>query len=75
MGRVANKTVVVTGAAKGIGFACCKVLAKEGAKIVLADIDEEIGQRAAEEIQRSGSDALFVHHDVTSESHWEELIK
>ena len=73
MGRVEGKSIIVTGGAKGIGRACCESLAREGAQIVLADIDEKLGLQATEEIQKNGNNALFFRHDVTSESSWDEL--
>jgi 3(or 17)beta-hydroxysteroid dehydrogenase len=71
MGRVENKVVIVTGAAKGLGEADARLLAQEGARVVLADLDEANGRRVAEEIGRG---ARFVRHDVTQEAAWTSLI-
>lgn len=73
-GRVANKVAIVTGAASGLGEAAARMLAREGAKIVVADIDATAGQNAAAAIARTGAEVLFVHHDVTQESSWERLM-
>lgn len=62
--RLKDKVAVVTGAAAGIGFACAEAFAREGAKVVLADVAVERGEAAAEKIQAAGGDALFVACDV-----------
>src|SRR4030043_274771 len=58
-----------------MGRAEASLLAKEGGKVVIADIDEVNGKKVAEEIGREGGKAIFVKHDVTSEKDWSELIK
>lgn len=70
MQRVNGKVVIVTGGASGIGEADVRLLAEQGAQVVLADIDEEIGAKVA---QRTGN-VEFVRHDVRSETDWERLI-
>jgi len=75
MDRVKGKVAIITGAASGMGRAEASLLAKEGAKVVVADIDEVNGKKVAEEIGREGGKAIFVKHDVTSESDWSGLIK
>lgn len=56
--------VIITGAAKDIGFACARRFARDGFAVVLADIDDEAGIRASEEIAAHGHKPLFVHCDV-----------
>ncbi|HEY4344005.1 MAG TPA: glucose 1-dehydrogenase [Parvibaculum sp.] len=75
MGRVQGKVAIVTGAAKGIGAASAKALAREGAKVICSDFDEPGGEAVAAEIQRLGGEAIFVAHDVTIEAQWERVVK
>ena len=63
--RLENKVAIVTGAASGIGLATAKTLAREGAYVFLADINDESGEKVAEEIRGSGQQAEFIHLDVT----------
>ena len=62
--RLKDKVTVITGAAGGIGLACARRFAREGAKVVISDIDVAAGERAAEALQADGADALFVACDV-----------
>ena len=75
MDRVKGKVAIITGGASGIGKATASLLAKEGARVVVADVNEVNGKKVAEEIGREGGKAIFVKHDVTSENDWSELIK
>jgi 3(or 17)beta-hydroxysteroid dehydrogenase len=69
MQRVANKVVIVTGAASGLGAADARLLAAHGAKVVMTDVNEAAGRALAAEIG-----AQFVRHDVADESGWRDLI-
>ena len=64
-GRVEGRTIVVTGAASGIGAAIARGLAAEGANAVLADLDEAAAEQVAEGIRAEGGQALAVRVDVT----------
>jgi 3-oxoacyl-[acyl-carrier protein] reductase len=64
--RLKDKVVIITGAGHGLGLAYAHRFADEGAKIVLAEIDEPAGARAAEAIRAKGHTALFRHTDVTN---------
>ena len=74
IGRLEGKVAIVTGSAEGIGQATAKLFAKEGAKVVVADINETKGQQVAEEIRQSRRDAIFIKLDVTSEDNWQYLM-
>ena len=80
--RLAGKVALITGAAAGVegqlmgfGGAAARLFAREGARVVLTDIKEEMGFKTAEQIRASGGEALFVRHDVTSEEEWQEVIQ
>ena len=62
--RLKNKVAIITGAAHGIGYACTERYAEEGAKVVLADTDDDAGERAAEDLRNKGHEARFVRCDV-----------
>lgn len=63
MGRVQNKVAIVTGAASGVGKEDALLLAREGARVVLTDVNEEAGREVAKSI---GDAALFLRHDIAS---------
>ncbi|MEP5763998.1 MAG: glucose 1-dehydrogenase [Halieaceae bacterium] len=67
MGTLDNKVGLVTGGGMGIGRAICQTLAREGAKVVVADFNEESGQQTVELIEAAGGEALFVKGDVSKE--------
>ena len=71
MGRMDGKVAIVTGAAKGLGEADARLLAREGATVILTDVDEAGGARVAAEI---GAPSRFVRQDVRDEAGWEALI-
>jgi 3(or 17)beta-hydroxysteroid dehydrogenase len=75
MGRVSGKVVVITGAAVGLGKAAAQLLAREGAKVALTDINEKEGAAAADEIAAKGGESLFLRHDVSREAEWVEAVK
>jgi NAD(P)-dependent dehydrogenase (short-subunit alcohol dehydrogenase family) len=73
--RVAGKVVVVTGSAAGIGRGCAEMLAREGARVVLGDIQDEAGEAVAAGIREAGGEARYVHADVTREEECRALIE
>ena len=65
MGRIQDKVAVVTGGGDGIGHAVCRRFAKEGAKVLVAELNPEDGKRVTDElVQEFGADARFVQTDV-----------
>jgi 3(or 17)beta-hydroxysteroid dehydrogenase len=74
IGRVANKVAMVTGGASGLGEATSLLLAREGARVAVADVAQEAGERLAERIRTEGGDAMFVPLDVSSESAWDAAM-
>jgi meso-butanediol dehydrogenase/(S,S)-butanediol dehydrogenase/diacetyl reductase len=72
MGKVEDKVTVITGAASGIGAATAKLFAAEGAKIVIADVDEANGRRLADEI---GSSSVFRKVDVAEPGQLESMVR
>ncbi|HEX7476049.1 MAG TPA: SDR family oxidoreductase, partial [Dehalococcoidales bacterium] len=75
MNRVTGKVAIVTGAASGLGKAISTLLAREGARVVLGDVNEGEGKKTGETIKQSGGEAVFVKQDVTSEADWAQVIK
>jgi NAD(P)-dependent dehydrogenase (short-subunit alcohol dehydrogenase family) len=73
MGRVSGKVALVTGAASGIGRACAELLAREGAVVVLTDLQP--GEEVAASIRAAGGKAIFHKHDVTDEARWNAIVE
>ncbi len=74
MGQGQGKVALVTGAAMGIGAACAAALAREGARVVLTDLDGARGEAGAAAIRAAGGEAIFLHQDVAEEARWPEVI-
>lgn len=75
MGRVEGKVALVTGGALGLGQAAARMLAREGAKVVVTDVNVEEGNKTVEGIKANGGEAIFVRHDASSEDDWKAAIK
>lgn len=75
MGKLDGKVAIITGAAMGMGKATAELFAKEGAKVVVADWNEEVGNQTTEEIKSAGGDAYFVQVDVSDEASVENMVK
>jgi NAD(P)-dependent dehydrogenase (short-subunit alcohol dehydrogenase family) len=69
MALLDGKVGIITGAASGIGAATARVLAREGARLVLTDLDDIAGAALAEEVG-----GVYLHHDVTEEDGWPAVI-
>lgn len=74
MGRLAGKVAIVTGAGQGLGLSFAKALAKEGAKITIAEFNTETGAKAVEELKAMGVEALFVQCDVSNEEQVKDVV-
>ena len=74
MGQVDGKVAIVTGGASGIGAACAATLAREGAKVVVTDLDDAGGHRVVHQIGGAGGEAIYLHHDVSLEDTWPAII-
>ncbi|MGH6881088.1 MAG: SDR family NAD(P)-dependent oxidoreductase, partial [Hypericibacter sp.] len=73
-GWVSDKVAIVTGAGGGIGSATARLLAQEGATVVLTDIDETSGNAAAAAIRDAGAAAEFMRQDATDPKRWNEVV-
>ena len=80
--RLEGKVALITGAASGVennlmgfGGASARLFVREGAKVVLTDIKEELGEKTAAQIREHGGDAVFLRLDVTDELDWINAIQ
>ena len=73
--RLAGKVAIISGAAHGMGAEEARLFAREGAKVVIADVLEEEGKRLEAELQATDGAALFVRTDVTSEDDWRHVVQ
>ena len=72
--RLEGKVAIITGAAGSMGAEEARLCAREGAKVVIADVFDDDGRQVETEIVEAGGEATYVHADVTSEEDWEHLI-
>src|SRR5437867_3986953 len=75
MGRLDGKVALITGAASGMGKVAASLFASEGAKVVLADVVDEPGQQAVEDIASSGGQAAYVRADVSNADSAEAMVR
>jgi NAD(P)-dependent dehydrogenase (short-subunit alcohol dehydrogenase family) len=73
-GQVQGKVALVTGGASGIGRACAERLAREGATVVVTDVQDEKGAETVAAIAAAGGKAEYIRHDVTSEQAWIDVV-
>ena len=69
--RLQDKVAIVTGAASGMGAATARLFAREGAKVIVADMLEAEGQAVADSIKSNRGEARFQRLDVSSEKDWD----
>ena len=72
--RLDGKVALITGGASGMGASMARIFAKEGAKVVVADLLEAEGNEVAADITRANGTALFRRLDVTSEAEWQGAV-
>ncbi len=75
MSRFNNKICLVTGAASGIGRATALAFAREGAKVVVSDLNDEAGNAVAETIRDMGAEAIFVQCDIADQQSVQNLLQ
>ncbi len=73
--RLEGKVAIISGAASGMGAATARRFAKEGARVVIADMLEEDGRQVAADITRANGTAEFMRLDVTNEDNWKAVVE
>lgn len=73
-GRMQGKVALITGAAQGMGRSHALLLATEGAKVIVTDVNATAGEGVAAEINAAGGSARFISHDVTKADDWQHAV-
>jgi 3(or 17)beta-hydroxysteroid dehydrogenase len=71
MGKMDGKVALVTGGASGLGAEDARALVREGAKVVITDVQDELGAQVAAKLPG----CIYLHHDVRDEARWAEVVK
>ncbi|MEN6515633.1 MAG: glucose 1-dehydrogenase [Fervidobacterium sp.] len=74
-GRLLGKVAIITGAAKGMGKAEAELFAREGARVVVADILEDEAKQVADKINKDGYEAMAVRLDVSKSEDWKRVVE
>jgi NAD(P)-dependent dehydrogenase (short-subunit alcohol dehydrogenase family) len=74
MKRFDGQVAIVTGAARGIGAATARRLAREGAAVLLTDVIDDEGEAIAAELRRAERKAIYQHLDVANEDEWRRAV-
>ncbi|MFP6570267.1 MAG: glucose 1-dehydrogenase [Dehalococcoidia bacterium] len=72
--RLEGKVAIVSGGASGIGEATSRLFAREGASVVIADVNDELGGVLESDIKNGGQEAAYMHLDVTDEAQWQRVV-
>ena len=72
--RLLNKVALITGGASGIGAAHVRLFAEAGAKVLICDVQEELGRSVADDVKRKGGEAVFYRLDVADENNWKKAV-
>ncbi len=72
--RLDAKVAIVSGGARGMGAVEAKMFAREGAKVAIGDILEDLGHEVEAEINEAGGEAVFVRLDVTKQEDWQQIV-
>ena len=73
--RLKDKVAIITGSGSGIGRAAALIFAREGAKVVVADINESSAKKTVEEIEAKGGEAISFQVDITKESQVKQMTQ
>ena len=74
MKRLEGRIALITGGASGIGKATAHRFIEEGAKVIISDIQDSLGEAVIKDLVAKGGEATYLHHDVSSEESWKESI-
>jgi len=72
--RLVGKVALITGGARGMGASEAQLFIDEGARVVITDVREDVGQETAKRLSPDGSACVFLRHDVTQESDWKAVV-
>jgi NAD(P)-dependent dehydrogenase (short-subunit alcohol dehydrogenase family) len=72
--RLEGRIALITGGASGIGKATAHRFIEEGAKVIISDIQDSLGEAVIKDLVAKGGEATYLHHDVSSEESWKEAI-
>jgi 3alpha(or 20beta)-hydroxysteroid dehydrogenase len=73
--RLAGKVALITGGARGMGASEAQLFIDEGARVVITDVREDVGQETAKRLSPDGSSCVFLRHDVTNEADWKAVVE